>query len=307
VVPIRNNCVFTLRGDETVGDFINQLSTEGAENPTLLTKDGVKISQTTPMADVLVQPFFITIGKIKYQLQPLPEVLDALTGIDMKTIVQLANFKKIREELEKSGRRDMQYHEYLERCKSLGISENEAKKLSEALHYAGIVWHVADTLLLDTRHIIKTLDQRIDVGTHREEIKNQLNQLETYKQEFATIHEEHENLSRKAKKHGDRWMWAGFTYFVTQTGGLSYLVWGKYDWGIMEPFTYFVGFSGVLLGYAFYSLLKKEYTYFTVQEILAERKLGKLFAKQNFDVARYNFLEAEIKRLNRQLIDDRPI
>eukprot|EP01063_Lacrimia_lanifica_P038618 TRINITY_DN8255_c0_g1_i1.p1 TRINITY_DN8255_c0_g1~~TRINITY_DN8255_c0_g1_i1.p1 ORF type:complete len:263 (+),score=121.94 TRINITY_DN8255_c0_g1_i1:63-851(+) len=67
-----------------------------------------------------------------------------------------------------------------------------------------------------------------------------------------------------------------------------------FDWNLVEPITYFLGYSVVWISVFYYYLTGAEYTYDSVRDILTEKKRAKLYASRGFDVAAYTQLQAEV-------------
>lgn len=56
--------------------------------------------------------------------------------------------------------------------------------------------------------------------------------------------------------------------FSELSGFLARLIWWEYDWNIMEPVTYFAYLSTVIIGYTYYALIRDDYTYANLHELL---------------------------------------
>lgn len=115
---------------------------------------------------------------------------------------------------------------------------------------------------------------------------------------------EKDRLDAAARAFPDRLALAGLLFLVAQTGLLYYWVYVRFDWNLVEPITYLLGYSVTWLGIAFYLLAGREFTYDNCRQIAEERQRAKLYAAAGFDVERYLQLRlsvAELERLARSL------
>lgn len=67
-----------------------------------------------------------------------------------------------------------------------------------------------------------------------------------------------------------------------------------FSWDIMEPFTYFISYSAVFMGYCYYILRRNDMKYMNMSDYFYLKILHRLLKKKNFDVTRYNALKNEI-------------
>lgn len=64
-------------------------------------------------------------------------------------------------------------------------------------------------------------------------------------------------IREAALKVPNRFKWAVLTTIYGFYGSLMYCVWDVYSWDVMEPITYFIGFSAVLGNSFYHSFTKK--------------------------------------------------
>jgi len=80
------------------------------------------------------------------------------------------------------------------------------------------------------------------------------------------------------------------------------LTWWDYDWGVMEPVTYFTSVvETVIAGFIFYILNRKEYENTTARELLKQRHFNKLCKKHDFDLQYYNSLKQRIEEIKQSI------
>lgn len=72
---------------------------------------------------------------------------------------------------------------------------------------------------------------------------------------------------------------AVFGTLVAQTCVLFYWVFDKFDWNLVEPMTYFLGYTPVWLGVVYYFKTGNEFTYDNLRDSLFQRVASKEFAR----------------------------
>jgi hypothetical protein len=83
-------------------------------------------------------------------------------------------------------------------------------------------------------------------------------------------------LRKTAKKSPNTLKWVTLTAFGGFYGSMMYAVWDVFSWDVMEPITYFIGFTAVL-GNSFYHSITKKVCYhtttFTSQNVFSNNNI----------------------------------
>lgn len=87
--------------------------------------------------------------------------------------------------------------------------------------------------------------------------------------------------------------WATFAFLSLQFGVLFNWVFFVFDWNLVEPVTYFLGYTPIWLGILFYCSYGKAFTYDACRDVLRERSRRRLYARASFDAAAFQALCAE--------------
>jgi len=96
-------------------------------------------------------------------------------------------------------------------------------------------------------------------------------------------------------------IYGGLGYLVAQWAFLARLTWWEFNWDIMEPVTYFVTFGTAILGYFYFALLKRDYSYQDLRETVYWKRLHGNFRRKQFDAEKYYDLENKLKQTNPEL------
>jgi hypothetical protein len=83
---------------------------------------------------------------------------------------------------------------------------------------------------------------------------------------------------------------------------MARLTWWEFSWDVMEPISYFLTFGTSIIGYLFYVITKREYTFEILGEETYTRRQLKIYRRNNFDVQKYeemkDLLELKKQKLN---------
>jgi len=152
------------------------------------------------------------------------------------------------------------------------------------------------TLLSDVSNSVTKLyhDTRINQRIMYRE-RNLEKQLIYLRENLQPLNDLHHQLATKAMRRLKWCQWAILAAMSFQTGILARLVWVDYSWDIMEPFTYFISYSTVIMAYCYYVLRRNDMKYMNMSDHLYLKILHHLLRKKkNFDLARFNALKNEI-------------
>eukprot|EP00754_Rhynchopus_humris_P044886 Rhum_TRINITY_DN4454_c0_g1::Rhum_TRINITY_DN4454_c0_g1_i1::g.14443::m.14443/K20858/MCU; calcium uniporter protein, mitochondrial len=140
-----------------------------------------------------------------------------------------------------------------------------------------------------------------------EALANELNELHSLlaakRVELADLEKVKEACDEVARKHPDKFATLGMMGMTGLWCLLFWMVFAEsmfgcetfaFDWNLVEPITYFLGYSLVWFGVVFYYFTGQEYTYDTVRDLLEQNKRAKLYANANFDLAHFESLRDEV-------------
>jgi hypothetical protein len=71
----------------------------------------------------------------------------------------------------------------------------------------------------------------------------------------------------------------------------------------MEPVTYFITFGTAVLGYAYYALRKREYTFDDLRTVVATNNMRKNYASAKFDVDNYYHTLAGLRSQDPEVLE----
>ncbi|KNE64973.1 hypothetical protein AMAG_10639 [Allomyces macrogynus ATCC 38327] len=88
----------------------------------------------------------------------------------------------------------------------------------------------------------------------------------------------------RALRSANLLVWGGFGALCAQWGLMARLTWWEYSWDVMEPISYFVTFGTGILGYMFYTVTRRDYTYELMTDLHVSRKQAALYRRAQLDV-----------------------
>jgi len=137
------------------------------------------------------------------------------------------------------------------------------------------------------------------MADRRQRLQQQLTQRQTVLQtQQQPIIEQTAQLSQRLVK---LFFWSLFGGFVAQFCILFQWVFVTFDWNLVEPVTYFLGYTWVWLGLVFFKLTGRDFCYESIRAELEGRLYRRLAMHNNLDVAKCEALQAEIARLKRDI------
>ncbi|KAI8818294.1 uncharacterized protein EV422DRAFT_580053 [Fimicolochytrium jonesii] len=164
------------------------------------------------------------------------------------------------------------------------------------------------------RHILRTATRhggfvlsinghphKVLVPTADERTAPLMRELDKVMAELGPLAETKRMLDEKAHKTGVRMAWAGLAALCTQFGLMARLTWWEYSWDVMEPISYFLGAGTGILGYMFYVLTSREYTYETLTEVTVTRHQMRGYKRAKFDYDRYLELKGRAEKVREEV------
>jgi hypothetical protein len=307
--------VFILKPLETVRDLINDIREEDPKANTVVFHylDGLRVSHSTTIDDLLKSEFHLTIEGTKYHVVPPKEKIrdslneNVLSVMDLRSLMHKAYYHRILLRLESDQRHHMPYSEYLEWCREYGLSDEESLNLAHHLHEVGLILHFAgnpelkDYIFLNPQLVANSITKALQLRYIKKGDELKLAELEAIKQELAPLHDLKLTYDEQADNYGRRvLLWSGI-YLAAQFSLLARLVWVEFNWDIMEPITYFVTLGTMIWGYTFFTFTKTDYSYPAFKDRIARRKLRAIYLKNEFNWKRWNTLYNRAKHLEDEL------
>jgi len=313
IIPVNANekCAFPLYPNMTLKSLLSMIREErnGSTTDQIFVTDeaGVRVSPSADISDLIKSPFVINVNNDKFHVPAVnaeKPVTDTVLGTpEIRDLTLKAYHLKIQERLKEQRRYHMPYSEYLKLCDSYGLTDQQARDLSKAMHMTGDVLHfhsnaeLSHLMFLKPEMVTRTLAQSLDLKFMTRGVPILLQKLNELLPEYLPLNQKKLELDVRAQASAARWMRGGFLYLVLQFGFLARCVWIDFNWDIMEPITYFVSLSTLMLGYMFFVLYREEYTYNALEERQRSKALRKLYIKEEFNWKRWHELHKQVEDL----------
>jgi hypothetical protein len=187
--------------------------------------------------------------------------------------------------------------EYFELAKSAGLDEKQATDLLPHLHQSGVALYypenpvLNDVVVVQPQQVTQSMNNLLDVNVLGRELAKHRAELSEIEQQVAPMREKKRELDRRAKNRINTYLFMGFGYLATQTTVLAKMTWIDFGWDVVEPITYFVTFSVALIGYSYFLLMRREYTYGDALNMATNRRRRIEYKKAGFDYHKYSQLE----------------
>jgi len=187
------------------------------------------------------------------------------------------------------------------------INENEAKNILYVLGKMGVIFYCGERtdlskIYLNPLEIAKEVEKSLQLPDIHLNLKKKKELLEKLKEDFIPLQQQKDLLEAKAHRFVQIISYGILFFLVGQILLFGRLTWWDYDWGVMEPVTYFTSVvETVLAGYIFYMLNRKEYENTTAREILKQRRFRNLLKSRRYDLPRYQSLKQRIEELQQSI------
>lgn len=300
---------------ETVRDLIEDIRAEDSHIHTLMFKygDGLRVSHSTTIEDLIKSEFIVDINAASYRVPVTPDVVNegvsrkVLSTNDIRSLMERAYFDRLRTRLQADPRHHMPFSEFVSWCAEYGLGETEATNFSRALHYAGFILHFADNselsghIFLRPQNVLSTVTDALSLDYIRMTDLAKNDELKALQSTFAQLNKTKVDLDKQAYRYATWMLRLGFAGICAQFFILSEMVWVYFNWDIMEPITYFVFLTTLIIGYTFFLLTKADYTYPELARRVANRRLRDLYLRSNFNWSKWNNYKTRIESLQKEI------
>ena len=97
--------------------------------------------------------------------------------------------------------------------------------------------------------------------------------------------------------------WAGGGSLVGWSGVVAYLTFmTDLGWDVMEPVTYLVGMAGVVIGYIWFLMNRREASYQSAMNLTVSRRQQVYYNQRGFNLHKFNYLVDEANHLRREIL-----
>jgi hypothetical protein len=165
----------------------------------------------------------------------------------------------------------------------------------------GIPYRVPAQFDVEIKNVDKCQDiinEAFSVQQLRKQHTLVLKTLEAKRREVDRLRAQKAELDIKAEKYPFLVSWAVGGFLVVQFVTLFKWVFFDFDWNLVEPVTYFLGYTGTtFFALMFYRYTGKDFSYDNLWGNMAEANKQKLYRDAKFDPAQLESLEKSIKEL----------
>jgi len=137
--------------------------------------------------------------------------------------------------------------------------------------------------------------------TLEEILEPKLKKIEELKEKIKPYEDLKQLCDLGAQRFANRVAWLGLFALCTQWGLMMRLTWYEFSWDVMEPIAYFLSFGTGILGYSFYLLTKRDYTYEGLEGHTVTRRQLKLYTKKGLDIKLYYSIYDSINHLENEV------
>ncbi|GKB62716.1 calcium uniporter protein 6, mitochondrial-like protein [Tanacetum coccineum] len=115
------------------------------------------------------------------------------------------------------------------------------------------------------------------------------------KEELKQLQAKQEEIDKLAHKQVRRILYTGLVFSLGLIGLFFRLTFWEFSWDVMEPIAFFGTTSGIILGYGYFLITRRDPTYQDLMKRLFLSRRRKLIKRKNFDVERFMELQNKCK------------
>ncbi|ETI39033.1 hypothetical protein L914_14752 [Phytophthora nicotianae] len=234
----------------------------------IATTDGTKLARTVRLGELTSMPFCLRLNHVNVLVESDVAAMD-----DRRAREESVAFATVKAEIERDPRLILPLHEFYRMCHNAGAEEKVATKWLRELQRRNLVVHfdrsrnpqLENAVILRPYSLesVLTLQNALDSELYniKHDRKVKERQLAELNSKLKKLQQVENEVHLAARRLPNAQKWVGLTSLTGFYGALMYCVWDVYSWDVMEPITYFIGFTAVL-GNSFYSTItKKDPTY----------------------------------------------
>ncbi|KAF1314386.1 V-type atpase, g subunit, partial [Globisporangium splendens] len=273
----------------------------------ITTTNGTKLARTVQLSELTTMEFVLRLNHVNILIQ------NDNAKEDPREIGENAAFASIKAQIETDSRPFLPLDEYYRICLNAGAEEPVANKWLRELQCRNLVTHFDRSTNAELKNAIilrphgaeslarvhSALDSELStVKQDRKVHEARLEELQSELKKLVAINAE---TRKAAQTLPNVQKWVVFTGLTSFYGSLMYLVWDVYSWDIMEPITYFIGFTAVLGNSFYHTITKKDATYTNIWQKKYLARAAKLQEERKFNPAKIPALQASIAQIERDV------
>ncbi|OQS01859.1 hypothetical protein THRCLA_05695 [Thraustotheca clavata] len=297
---------------DSVGHFIATLKSIDPSLTTvsLTTLDGVTVAKSASLKALAPVPMLLRLNTATLALEKegLQDDMD-----QMSSETESAAFGTVKRYIERDTRTAIPIEQFYTMCKNVGADDSTSKKWLAEFQRRNLVLHydqskdeaLRSTVILrpnkgESFSAFQTALDPVLYNLKHERMATESRILDVQEEwrKAATIDAD---LRKAAKTAPNVQKFAALGFITTFYGGLAYTVWDVYSWDIMEPITYFIGFSYVVASSFYHTKTKAESTYPNMWNRSYQKKLIALYNEKKFDPSSIDQLLAQIDGLKKDV------
>ncbi|CAG9315603.1 unnamed protein product [Blepharisma stoltei] len=257
---------------EVIKTVADTIAAKGFNQVSFKSIDGVKISTTTKVSEILHEPYFIEVDGHSFKISP---------------------------ELHADSAEN--YNEFFH---NLNLSLEDRHLLQNYVHSVSSYLNLASKET-DKSSVAAALNKFLPVGRAKTENPLEIQKnLNEYHNELIKLLELDERIDKKAARFTNGVFWMGFGILSMQFAYIGAGTYVFYSWDIMEPQAYLITLANFITGVSIYAVKRQEFSMESMYDVIKNKRKNYLAKSYGLDRERLEFLKEEVNRLKKKLISD---
>ncbi|PWA49861.1 hypothetical protein CTI12_AA383050 [Artemisia annua] len=214
---------------------------------------------------------------------------ESITYAEVRKLMRLVNVDALKSKFGSEGKEVIGYNELLEACESMGVAKSvdEAKLFANVLDEAGVVLIFRDKVYLHPDKVVDLVRKAVPLALAPDD--------DPRREELKQLQAKQEEIDKLAHKQVRRILYTGLVFSLGFIGLFFRLTFWEFSWDVMEPIAFFGTTSGIILGYGYFLITRRDPTYQDLMKRLFLSRRRKLIKRKQFDVERFMELQNKCK------------
>ncbi|KAJ0406733.1 hypothetical protein P43SY_004558 [Pythium insidiosum] len=285
----------------------------------ITTTNGTKVARTTQLRELTGMDFILRLNNVSISIENdgAKEVTrqrgEALAFATVKTTIEKDSRPYVRDPLRLAVSAQIPLAEFYKICLNAGAEEAVANKWLRELQRRNLAVHFDRSTNEELRSAVilrpdstesqlmlqNALDSELYNLRHtRRSLESKLTELESDLKKALAVDAD---IRKAATKLPNTGKWLALTGISSFYAWWMYLVWDVYSWDVMEPISYFVGFTSILGASFYHSVTKNDATYTNIWQKNYQLRLAKLNEERRFNPAKIDELRLKITDVQRDV------
>lgn len=224
----------------------------------------------------------------------------------IKRFFDNSRYRELMEVINMDTRIRLSVAEFTRLTDEVGFLPEDAETVRAKLSDVGLILDFGSThnmVIIKPERMLETWEESMNMKlTHTSKfVEDKKLELEALREILKPLQTQANEIEKKADRFADLAMQGLFAYAVTYSGVLTYLIFWMLSWDIMEPVSYILGLSNLILAFYFFNTTKTEFSFKAVRDTIKLSRRNRLYKKRSFEEEEFQKILKQIEEAENDL------